>query len=69
MYSWILTVISLYGAYLNVKKHWMGFFLWAIVDVLWALYDFWIGEYAQSFLFMCFFGLATWGALKWKSKS
>lgn len=67
MYSWVLTAMSLYGAYLNVKKHWMGFILWAIVDILWAVYDFSIEEYAQGCLFMCFFGLAAWGALTWKN--
>lgn len=65
MFAWSLTAISLYGAYLNVRKKWMGFLLWAIVDVLWAIYDWYIGEYAQAFLFLCYFYLAAWGLKSW----
>lgn len=67
MFAWALTIMSLVGAYFNVKKHWVGFLLWAIVDIGWAGYDYWIGEYAQAFLFMCYFGLASWGLISWHS--
>lgn len=65
MFSWFVTALSLWGAYLNLRKNPLGFILWAIADLAWFFYDISIEEYAQGFLFLIFFFLAVWGFLTW----
>ena len=66
---WIITFISIVGVVLNIKKRKECFIIWAGTNFAWALYDYLIGAYAQSFLFGIYFCLAIWGIMEWnKSK-
>lgn len=64
--TWCFMMISLYGAYLNVQMNRWGFALWMCSNSFWMVWDFYIGEYAQSVLFGCFFYLAVKGFFSWK---
>ncbi len=63
---WIITVLSIIGVVLNIKKNKYCFIIWTITNGSWCIYDFIIGAYAQSFLFLIYFILAIWGIYEWK---
>lgn len=64
--TWILSVISIIGAILNILHYPIGFVLWAAADIVWATHDFCIGEYAQGMLFVIYFFLGVWGFWSWR---
>lgn len=66
--TWCFMLISLYGAYLNILRNRWGFLLWMVSNSFWMFWNFYIGEYAQSVLFGCFFYLAVKGFTSWKSE-
>lgn len=66
--NWLVIAIGLIGAYFNLKKKRVGFFLWIIADIYLCLYNFIIKEYPQSLLMGVYLGLATWGFCKWKNQ-
>lgn len=39
--------------------------MWAVMDLAWFVHDFCLGELAQAFLFLCYFGLAIYGMILW----
>ncbi len=65
---WIVTTLSIIGVILNIKKIRACFFIWAVTNSLWSIYDFSIGAYAQSALFLVYTVLAIWGIYEWKKK-
>jgi len=73
MISWInltflLTLASLIGVWLNIKKKQSCFKIWLITNSCWAFYDFWIGAFWQGILFTVYVGLAIYGILEWRKK-
>ena len=63
--SWIFTALSVLGAYLNARGKIAGFYVWIPANIAWIVYDWIIGEPAQSVLFMvylviCLIGIRTW---------
>jgi nicotinamide riboside transporter PnuC len=64
--SWILVLLSLAGVVLNIYKRKECFYLWAVTNIGWAMYDFAIGAIAQGILFTVYSGLAVWGIFKWQ---
>jgi nicotinamide riboside transporter PnuC len=66
---WIITLISLIGVILNIKKRRECFMIWTVSNFAWMVYDFKIGAYAQSALFAVYFVLAVWGLYEWKEKN
>jgi nicotinamide riboside transporter PnuC len=65
---WLITTISLIGVILNIKKKKICFVIWFFTNATWCIYDFYIGAYAQSFLFLIYTGLAIWGMIEWRKK-
>lgn len=65
MILWTLTVLSLVGVVLNIRKHRACFYLWTVTNASWAVVDWWAGLYAQAALFAVYCGLAVWGAIAW----
>jgi len=61
----ILTIVSLIGIILNIKKKKSCFVLWIITNGCWAVYDFKIGAWEQGVLFTVYFLLAIWGIMEW----
>lgn len=66
MLTGIFVGIALFGAVLNVLKHWQGFVLWIIADAGLAAVNFAGGEFAQGILWCAYTGLATWGLVSWR---
>ena len=65
---WVITLVSIIGVVLNIKKKRICWVLWSITNVSWCIYDFRIEEYAQSFLFLVYLGLSIWGIFAWKKE-
>lgn len=64
--TWTLTVLSLLGVILNIRKRRECFYIWSFTNACWSVVDFWAGLYAQSALFVIYVGLAAWGIYTWK---
>ena len=65
---WAITIMSLVGVVLNIKKRKECFYIWAVTNFAWMVYDFSIGAFAQSALFGVYFVLAIWGIIEWNSE-
>lgn len=65
---WLVTGASIIGTVLNIKKKQVCFVIWLITNSLWCGYDYYIGNYAQSALFLVYVGLAIWGIVSWRTK-
>ena len=65
---WLITIFSLIGTILNIKKKRICFWIWLFTNATWCVYDFRIGAYAQSALFLVYTGLALWGIVEWRKK-
>lgn len=63
---WAITVASLIGVVLNIHKNRACFYIWAVTNFSWMVYDWRIGAHEQSALFAVYFVLAIWGIIKWK---
>ena len=65
-WTWVLTIASIVGVVLNIKKHRLCFLIWAITNFMWAIVDYQAGLYAQSALFGIYFLLALYGLWEWR---
>lgn len=66
--TWCVTGLAILGTYLNIKKKSVCFIIWTFTNGFWMVYDFSKGIYAQSFLFLVYFGLAIYGWIEWERK-
>ncbi len=62
---WTLTVVSIIGAVLNIKKKRSSFAIYTIANIGWIAVNLYHGIYAQAALFLVFTGLSTWGWIEW----
>jgi len=65
-WTWGLTLFSIIGVILNIKKKKSCFYIWAGTNFAWMVVDYVSGLYAQAFLFLIYFGLAIWGIIAWR---
>lgn len=65
---WLLAVASIIGTLANIKKWRWCFAVWLVTNSIWCVYDFSIGAYAQSGLFLVYVGLAIYGLWEWRTK-
>ena len=66
--TWALTAVSLAGTVLNVKKIKYCFYLWTAANILWLIYDLYIGLYSRAVLDAVQLGMAVWGIVAWNKK-
>lgn len=64
--SWTLTILSLIGVILNIKKQKACFIIWAFTNFGWMVIDFKQGIPAQGMLFLIYTALAIWGFTQWR---
>jgi nicotinamide riboside transporter PnuC len=64
----ILTIASLIGVVLNIKRRRECFIVWACTNFNWALIDYHQGIYAQSVLFFIYFLLSLYGLWEWRKE-
>lgn len=62
---WLVMGLALIGTIGNIYKRRWGFLLWTISNTAWAVYDVWLGAYAQAAQFAVFTALAVWGYVQW----
>lgn len=62
----ILTIASLIGVILNIKKRRECFYVWAVTNAAWTFVDYHQGVPAQAVLFFIYFLLSVWGIWEWK---
>lgn len=67
--TWAITILSLTGTVLNVKKNSLCFWLWAVGNTLWLAYDLWLSTYSRAALDLVQLAFAVWGIIEWKKKS
>jgi len=65
---WGLTILSLIGTVMNVKKIHYCFYIWAFTNAIWSIYDYSVKEYQQALLFFIYFILALWGIYEWRAR-
>jgi len=63
---WFLTVLSLVGVVLNIKRKKSCFAVWSFTNFVWAVIDFRTGLPEQGVLFSVYFVLAIWGLWEWR---
>lgn len=66
IFPWVLTVIALYGAWLNSQAKKEGFYFWLCSNAGFSLYNACIGEIAMSVLFAVYLCITINGIRKWK---
>lgn len=64
-----LTLLSLLGVILNIKKMRVCFFIWGITNAAWCVIDLIYGIYPQAVLFFVYFILAIWGIVAWRKRA
>lgn len=64
--GWFLTIASVVGTVLNVKKMKVCFVIWLVTNVGWCVIDWVVGLYAQSAMFAIYVGLSVWGIVEWR---
>lgn len=62
----VLTVLSLIGVVLNIKRKRICFIIWLFTNTAWAIIDFYKGIPAQGLLFTIYAGLAVYGIWEWR---
>lgn len=65
----ILTIVSIIGVWLNIKKMRACFYLWSATNFSWMIVDFYREIYAQSALFFIYFILAIYGFFAWRPEN
>lgn len=63
---WLVTILSLTGNALNVKKKVSGFYVWVVSNLLWLAYDISTGLYSRAALGLVQTGFCIWGIIEWK---
>ena len=67
-FMWLVTILSLYGNVLNVKKNKFGFIVWIGANLAWLAYDIWSGLYSRVALDIVQTAFCVWGIIEWKDK-
>lgn len=65
MTTWLITAVCLIGTVLNVKKNVLCFYLWAVGNIAWLVYDLLTGLYSRAMLDLIQLGFALWGIWEW----
>ena len=65
---WVVTVASIIGTVLNIRKCGVCFWIWLVTNSAWTIYDCYIANWAQAGLSLVYVGLAIWGIYAWKHK-
>lgn len=66
--SWLMSAVALFGTVLNAERNIYGFLFWLVSNLYMTIRFAYIGEYAQSVLFLIYFMLALRGISAWKRK-
>ncbi len=65
---WGLTILSLIGTVMNVRKMRCCFYIWAFTNAIWTVHNYSVKEFQQASLFFIYFILALWGIYEWRAR-
>jgi nicotinamide riboside transporter PnuC len=65
----IITILSLIGVILNIKKNKICFIVWSFTNLSWFIIDLYKQIYMQAFLFLVYFILALYGIYEWSKRN
>ena len=65
---WLITILSVFGAYLNAKKLRAGFLVWILANALWIVIDILRGIPEQAVLFVIYLIISLYGWITWGKK-
>ena len=68
-FTWAITILSLAGTVLNVRKNIRYFYLRAVGNIAWLGFDLWSGLYCRAVLDAVHLAFAIWGAVAWRRKN
>jgi len=66
MFSWLLVLAALYGAWLNVKQDRRCFYIWSVTNIGLAGCNVISGQWPDALLFFVYFLLAVYGLYFWQ---
>lgn len=66
--TWLLTIISLAGNFLNSTKRISGFYIWIVCNLGWLIYDIINGIYSRAVLDIVQTGFCILGIYEWRKK-
>ena len=67
-WTWGITVASIVGTVLNIRKRRVCFAIWFFTNLAWTGIDIWKGIYSQAALQAVYVGLAVWGWVTWRGR-
>jgi hypothetical protein len=65
-WTWLITLASIVGTVANIYQKPWCFLVWLVTNITWCVYDLYVGEYSQAFLFGVYAVLACWGLWQWR---
>jgi len=68
IFDTVVSLSSKYGRWLNARGKKLCFIIWGVCTVYWAVRDFYLGLYSQSFFCIFSVGLNIYGYFNWKRK-
>lgn len=68
MITWIFTIVSLIGSFLNAKKIMACWFIWIAVNICWLIYDIRMKLYSRALLDTVQTVFCVIGIIEWRKK-
>ena len=62
---WGVSLITIVGSILNVKKLGLCFVIWTICNLFWLIYDIISGLYSRATLDLVNLSTSVWGMFEW----
>lgn len=63
--AWIGVALSLLGSLLTSFKQVLGWWIWLAADVFWLAWNWYMGYWAQVFLFSVYCIICIWAIYNW----
>jgi len=60
------TALSVVGMWLLAKKYLQHWYIWLIVNAIYAIANLWLGLYFSAILFAVYFGVSVLGLVRWR---
>ena len=65
MITWIITIGSLIGTWLNAKKKRFCFIIWIVCNIAWMIYDITYITYSRAVLDIVQTAFSVYGFIEW----
>jgi nicotinamide riboside transporter PnuC len=65
---WILSGLSIIGAFLNARQRIEGFYFWLFANMAWIAFNIHIGLYGQVPMWVFYTIISVYGIYEWRKK-